>query len=88
MKPDEIEKWKKTREKGMARFIAVTGILSFGLPMFVAQNFMFLPDKPLAFADYLVLFLITTVAGGMLFGYSMWIIQERRYAKANRAART
>jgi hypothetical protein len=88
MKPEELAKWQKIRGKGMLRFIAVTGFLSFGVPMFVVQNFMFPSDKPLTAADYLNLFLISAVAGGILFGYFMWVIQERRYIKASGTTRS
>jgi hypothetical protein len=88
MKPQEIEKWKKVRDKGLVRFIAVTGIFSFGVPMFVVLNFMNPPTKPLTVIDYIVLFLICAVAGGILFGYLVWVIQEKRYKKATEGAGT
>src|SRR6266496_2513438 len=48
----------------------------------VVLNFMNPPTKPLIVIDYIVLFLICAVAGGSLFGYLVWVIQERRYKKA------
>ena len=82
MKPQEVEKWKKVREKGLLHFIAVTGVLSFGVPLFIALNFMNPPSKPLTPVDYVVLFLICAVAGGSLFGYLVWAVQEKKYKKA------
>ena len=84
MKPQEIEKWKKVRDKGLVHFIAVRGILSFGVPMFVVLNLMNPPTKPLTVIDYIVIFLICAVAGGSLFGYLVWVIQEKKYKKATK----
>jgi hypothetical protein len=82
MKPKEIEQWRKTREKGILRFILFTGILSYGLPLFVVLNFMDPPKMPLSITDLIVTLLICAVAGGSAFGYILWVVQERRYRKA------
>jgi len=82
MKPKEIEQWQKTREKGLVRFILFTGILSYGLPLFVVLNFMDPPKMPLSIADLIATFLICAVAGGSAFGYILWVVQEKRYRKA------
>ncbi len=82
MKPKEIEQWQKTREKGMVRFILLTGILSYGLPLFVVLNYMNPPKMPLSITDLIVTLLICAVAGGSAFGYILWVVQEKRYRKA------
>jgi hypothetical protein len=82
MKPKEIEQWQKNREKGLLRFILFTGILSYGLPMFVVLNFMAPPKMPLSITDLIVTLLICAVAGGSAFGYILWLVQEKRYRKA------
>lgn len=82
MKPKEIEQWQKAREKGMVRFILFTGILSYGLPLFIVLNFMTPPKMPLSIADLIVTLLICAVAGGSAFGYILWVVQEKRYRKA------
>ncbi len=82
MKPKEFEQWQKTREKGLARFILVTGILSYGMPLFVVLNFMDPPKMPLSITDFIVTLLICAVAGGSAFGYILWVVQEKRYRKA------
>jgi hypothetical protein len=82
MKPKEIEQWQKTREKGLVRFILITGILSYGLPLFVVLNFMEPPKMPLSITDLIVTLLICAVAGGSAFGYILWVVQEKRYRKA------
>ncbi|HLQ27081.1 MAG TPA: hypothetical protein VK138_14550 [Acidiferrobacterales bacterium] len=81
MKPQEIERWKKIRDKGMPRFILLTGILSYGVPMFVALNFIIPPKNPLSITDIVVTLLICAVAGGGVFGYIVWLVQEKRYRK-------
>jgi hypothetical protein len=82
MKPREIEQWKKNREKGMARFILFTGILSYGLPLFAVLNVMNPPKTPLSITDMIVTFLICAVAGGSAFGYILWHVQEKRFRRA------
>ncbi len=82
MKPKEVEQWQKTSEKGMLRFILFTGILSYGVPMFVVLNFMNPPKEPFSITDLIVTLLICAVAGGSAFGYILWVVQEKRYRKA------
>ncbi len=82
MKPKEVEQWKKAREKGMLRFILITGILSYGMPLFVVLNFMNPPKTPFSITDFIVTLLICAVAGGSAFGYILWVVQEKRYRKA------
>lgn len=82
MKANEIEKWKKIREKGRLRFILLTGILSYGVPLFVVLTYMNPPKMPLSAVDLIITFLICAVAGGSAFGYILWSVQEMRYRKA------
>lgn len=77
MKPIEMERWAKARAQGMLRYVLVSGVLMWGLPMFVVMTFVVShPTLPL-----LVSGLIWGV-GGVCFGVAMWLTQEYRYRKA------
>ena len=80
MKPEQLEKWKETRKKGMLRFVLLRGVLSYGLPMFIAMTFFLhrddLSPKNIALAA------IVWGVGGAVFGIAMWYVQERQLRKA------
>ena len=38
--PKELKKWEVTRRQGKAKYILLTGVLSWGLPMFVVMTFV------------------------------------------------
>jgi hypothetical protein len=80
--PRDLQKWEATRRKGKAKFILVSGILSWGLPMFVVMTFVVnrQPDKP----DSPTLILTSAVIwalGGALFGWVIWNMSEKKYQK-------
>lgn len=83
MKPAALEKWQQTRALGMKRVVLVTGVLSWGVPMFVVMTFFVhranLSPKMLAVSALIWLM------GGALFGIAMWFIAERQYRKATSA---
>jgi len=80
MKPEALAKWETARAKGMAHYILVRGVLSYGLPMFIAMTFFVHPNdlSPKFIGISAVLWLI----GGALFGVITWYLLERQYRKA------
>ncbi len=63
----------------MRRFVLVTGVLSWGVPMFFVMTFVIgEPDiRPLLIAVSALIWLL----GGVLFGIVMWYILERQFRK-------
>ena len=73
------DSWERLRKKGKCMYIIINGMLLWGLPMAIIMNiyFHYRADTPwLPTAFYITpIFLI----GGLIFGYVMWSILEKRY---------
>lgn len=82
MKPQQLEKWKATREKGMLRYILASGILSYGLAMFVVMTFFVHRDD--LSARFIAISAVLWTLGGAVFGTAMWFVFEHQYRKAVR----
>ena len=80
MKQKEIEQWSTVRQKGRTRYILLNGMLGWGLFMFVAMNF--LVNRGSKEPAMLLVSLAVWMAGGALFGYTNWVMSEKRYQKA------
>ena len=81
MKDDQFKAWESTRTKGKLNFVLFTGVLSWGLPMFILMAFM---NKP--FADGFtsksaIIHYIVWPLAGVLFGVLTWYMSERKYKK-------
>ena len=79
MNDKQIEAWKKVREKGKARYIALIGG-SYGVAMFLFMTFFQL--RNLLNPRFIIISAILWIIGGALFGLAMWTIGERRFQKA------
>jgi hypothetical protein len=77
MKASEFERWARTRARGKYRFVLVSGVLAYGLPMFVIMTFM-IPHPRFTRPESALLWLLT----GAGYGMAMWLMQEYRYRKA------
>jgi hypothetical protein len=80
--PRDLQRWEGIRPKGRPRFVLVTGVLSYGAPMFVIMTFFVNrhPERPLTAAMIAVAAVIWGL-GGAAFGLIMWKINESRYQK-------
>ena len=80
--PKDLKKWEITRQKGKPRFILLSGVLGYGLPMFVVMTFFVnrQQDKPITPAMIAISAVVWAI-GGASFGLIMWAITERRYQK-------
>ena len=83
MKPEQLVKWKETRKKGMLRFVLVSGVLSFGLPMFVAMTLF--RERGNLSPQLLAISVVVWSLAGAVFGAAMWFVQERQLRKSERA---
>ena len=82
MKPEALAKWEKVRAKGRTRYVLVSGVLSYGLPMFVVMTF--LVHRADLSPRFVGISAIVWAIGGALFGAIMWYVLERQYRKATR----
>ena len=80
MKPQAAARWEKTRAMGKRRYVLISGVLSYGLPMFVAMTF-FVHRSDLS-PNFIAVSAVLWLTGGALFGLVTWHIFERQFAKA------
>ena len=81
--PRDLKNWETLRQKGKKRFILITGVLSYGVPMFFVMTFFVnrkseVMPEPLRLGISLVIWLL----GGAAFGAIMCHLNETRYQKA------
>ena len=72
MKRTELKRWEQSRQKGMLRYVLVQGVLAWGATMFVLTSSR-LPVWQSA---------LLWTAAGAAYGICVWLVQERRYARA------
>lgn len=82
-----VEKWQVITSRGRMRYLFVTGALSWGVPMFLLMTFIVSPPKQ-ATLPLVLLSAIMWLVGGLLFGYVMWILGERRYNRLTQDKRS
>ena len=80
MKPEVLAKWETILAKGKTRYILVSGVLSYGLPMFIVMTFLLHRDD--LSPGFIGMSAILWALGGALFGVIMWHVLERQYRKA------
>ena len=80
MKPEALARWKDVRTRGRFRYILISGVLSYGLPMFIAMTFFVNRDdlSPV----FIGLSALLWAIGGAAFGAITWHTSERQYLKA------
>lgn len=81
MQQEQFKKWEATRLKGKARYFMFSGILYFGMPMFILMAFIQKPFahglvSPTAIAHY-----ITWPLAGLFFAVITWYFAEFQYKK-------
>jgi len=78
MTPARAAHWARSREKGKAKFILLSGVLGWGLPMFIAMTFFFnRRAEGTGSFGYLLVSALLWTAGGL--GYFMWHSAEKQY---------
>ncbi|MCC5806903.1 MAG: hypothetical protein JJU00_11305 [Opitutales bacterium] len=82
-------RWRATRKKGKTKFILLTGVLSWGFPMFILMTFFIhrRQNDVLSPAGILISAIIWLLAGA-LFGWVMWTVSEKSYQKHLAALRS
>lgn len=80
--PKNLQKWAITRQKGKRRYVLQTGVLAWGVPMFVIMTFIVnrRPDEPLTMG-LIAISAVIWAMGGTGFGLATWAWAERRCLK-------
>ncbi|MBA6329463.1 hypothetical protein H4J46_16235 [Colwellia sp. MB02u-6] len=81
MKDDQFKVWESTRTKGKLNFVLFTGVLSWGLPMFIFIAFMNKPFSDGFTSKSAIIHYIVWPLAGVLFGVLTWFMSERKYKK-------
>lgn len=75
----QIQKWEKTKEKGMLRFVLLRGVLGWGVPVFIIMAFVV---NKVSFGDErFVKGAIAFLIFGALLGCYLWVDSEKKYKK-------
>ena len=82
MNDKQLTDWQTFRTKGKYYFFLVNGILSYGLPMLIVMAFISKPFSAGFTLTAVIVHVITWLLAGLLFGISMWYLNEYRYHKA------
>lgn len=82
MKEKHMKKWKETQQKGFARFLLVTGICSWGIPMMILTAFINNIFQDGFNAQVLLVHVLTWSVGGVLFGALFWGFMQFIYNRA------
>ncbi|SRR5258708_6264863 len=73
-----VKRWATIRARGRLRYILVSGVISWGVPMFFVMTFV-VSRPPHLTAEVLTTLGGVWAAGGFGFGASTWFVLERRY---------
>lgn len=87
MTRDEVERWERTRQRGLLRFVVVSGVGKVGLGFFALfagldyltrYGFEFTP----VFFTHLLRWLPGAVVVGAVFGFFFFRSMEKRYRES------
>jgi hypothetical protein len=81
MKDDQFKAWEVTRAKGKLSFFLISGVLSYGLPMFIMMAFMNKPFSNGFTSQTAIIHCIVWPIAGLFFGVIMWYVTEHKYKK-------
>ena len=76
MQAREWERWAKVREQGKLRFVLRSGLVFYGVPMFIIMTYL-IPHPRLSTGQSALLWLLA----GAFYGMATWMVQERRFRK-------
>ena len=73
-----MKRWEQARAQGRWRYLLLSGVLAWGVPMFVLMTFVV--DRPAQLtAGILLLSAAVWLSGGLLFGVLSWFLSEKRF---------
>lgn len=86
MKNSELAEWRNIRREGAYRYILLTGILQYGLPLAVINLFVIPIAKGNGLSDVWsmtsLFILIICLLVGALYGVILWRFNEHKYKKS------
>ena len=87
---NKLEKWEKLRAKGKWNYILIYGVLGWGVSTGVLFSLIFplVMGGKVPFLPVFALSIVLFPLGGIAWGYCMWILSEKAYAKAGISEQT
>jgi hypothetical protein len=81
--PKALKRWESTRQQGKVKFILLSGVLSWGMPMFAVMTFVVNRQSDQREQPGWMILVSAAIwaLGGALFGFTLWTISEKRYQK-------
>ena len=81
MKDNQLKAWESTRTKGKLKFVVITGVLSWGLPMLIVMAFMHKPFVDGFISKAAIIHYVVWPLAGVVVGLLTWYLSERQYKK-------
>lgn len=81
MNNEQFKQWRKTRLEGKLNFILKSGLLAYGLTMFIMMAIFNQPFAEGFTTRAAISHYITWPIAGVLYGVIMWYVSEHRYKK-------
>jgi hypothetical protein len=72
--------WEAKRARGKARFVLMSGVVGWGIPMFFFMTFI-VNRKRAEDPRLVLLSAIIWALGGAGFGFFIWVASEKKYQK-------
>ena len=77
--PKKYQRWEKTRQKGMLKFILINGVLYWGLFMCAFINSYYYFRKGIFDLHFALVSCVIFLIGSIFYGYFTWRAHETSY---------
>ena len=79
----DAARWEAVRRRGRRRYVLLTGIVKWALPVGILSEAAkaLIGDAPGSLLVRLPIALVTNTVAGILFGRSLWWMEEKRYRR-------
>ena len=87
MRRSSLQRWSKTRQKGLRPWLFRRGMLGWGVPMYIFMSVLQIVHHPGNWVRIALTGLPLWLAAGVLWGALTWATMELLYRRHQRAAR-
>ena len=87
MRRSSVQRWSKTRERGLRAWVLRRGMLGWGVPMYIFMSSLQIAQRPGDWRRIALTGLPLWLSGGVLWGALTWAMMERWYRRRMRTER-